>query len=253
MKLSKSGKKFKVLLIDVDGTLIKNTGTSLPSKAVVDAIAKGRDKIQIGLASSRPLYMLREILGMVNLSGPLITLGGAQIFDEQYNLVWEKAFNIKDVVELSKIAIKLKAHMLIENEKIGVGKTELDKIDKVYGIWMHGLSFNTAAEFMERASVIKDISIFKIVSWKESCIDLSICPAQATKQHAVFELAKILKIDSSEIMVVGDGYNDFPLLMGGGFRIAMGNAVDEIKAIADYIAPSVDNDGVADVIKKFIL
>lgn len=54
-------------------------------------------------------------------------------------------------------------------------------------------------------------------------------------------------------MAVGDGYNDYPLLMAAGFKVAMGNAVPEVKAIADYIAPSVDEDGAADVIEKFIL
>lgn len=44
-----------------------------------------------------------------------------------------------------------------------------------------------------------------------------------------------------------------PLLMACGLRVAMGNAVEDLKAIADYIAPPVENDGVADVIEKFIL
>ena len=52
---------------------------------------------------------------------------------------------------------------------------------------------------------------------------------------------------------MGDGYNDFPLLMACGLKIAMGNAVPELKAIADFIAPSVEEDGVATVIEKFIL
>ena len=52
---------------------------------------------------------------------------------------------------------------------------------------------------------------------------------------------------------VGDGYNDFPLLMACGLKVAMGNAVPELKAIADYIAPTVADDGIVDVIKTFVL
>jgi hydroxymethylpyrimidine pyrophosphatase-like HAD family hydrolase len=52
---------------------------------------------------------------------------------------------------------------------------------------------------------------------------------------------------------VGDGYNDFPLLEACGLKVAMGNALEDLKGIADYIAPSVDEDGVANVIEKFIL
>jgi len=50
---------------------------------------------------------------------------------------------------------------------------------------------------------------------------------------------------------VGDSYNDFPLLMACGLKAAMGNSVKEILDIADYVAPSVNDDGLADVIEKF--
>jgi len=62
-----------------------------------------------------------------------------------------------------------------------------------------------------------------------------------------------LKISREEIIGIGDHYNDFPLLMACGLKVAMGNAVDDLKAIADYIAPSVEKDGVADVIDRFVL
>ena len=63
----------------------------------------------------------------------------------------------------------------------------------------------------------------------------------------------MLNIKTDEIIGIGDGYNDFPLLMACGLKVAMGNAVEELKAIADYIAPSVEEDGVVDVINKFVV
>jgi hydroxymethylpyrimidine pyrophosphatase-like HAD family hydrolase len=77
--------------------------------------------------------------------------------------------------------------------------------------------------------------------------------SKATKQFGIYEVAKLLKIETHEIIGVGDGYNDFPLLMACGLKVAMGNAVPELKAIADFIAPSVQEDGLATVIEKFIL
>ena len=44
-----------------------------------------------------------------------------------------------------------------------------------------------------------------------------------------------------------------PLLMACGLKIAMGNAYEELKSIADYVAPPIEEDGVADAIEKFIL
>ena len=65
--------------------------------------------------------------------------------------------------------------------------------------------------------------------------------------------ATFVRIEQYEIIGVGDGYNDFPLLMACGLKVAMGNATEDLKEIADYIAPTVDEDGVADVIEKFVL
>lgn len=64
-------------------------------------------------------------------------------------------------------------------------------------------------------------------------------------------MARILGTQTTEIVGVGDSYNGIPLLQGCGLKIAMGNAVEELKVEADYIAPSVDNDGLVDVIEKY--
>lgn len=47
--------------------------------------------------------------------------------------------------------------------------------------------------------------------------------------------------------------NDLPLFEASGFKVAMGNACPELKAVADYIAPSVTEDGLAHVVDRYIL
>jgi hydroxymethylpyrimidine pyrophosphatase-like HAD family hydrolase len=55
------------------------------------------------------------------------------------------------------------------------------------------------------------------------------------------------------MIAAGDSYNDLPLLEVCGLRIVMGDAPDELKAIADYVAPSIDEDGLAVAIEEFVL
>ena len=52
---------------------------------------------------------------------------------------------------------------------------------------------------------------------------------------------------------VGDSYNDLPLLNVCGLRIAMGDAPEELKAIAHYVAPSAEEDGLAVAIEEYLL
>jgi hypothetical protein len=74
-----------------------------------------------------------------------------------------------------------------------------------------------------------------------------------SKGRALEALASYLGISLAEVMAIGDGINDIPLLSVAGLAIAMGNAPDEVKAVADYITLDVDHSGVAAAIEKFLL
>ena len=67
----------------------------------------------------------------------------------------------------------------------------------------------------------------------------------ATKSKALAELARIWDIAQSEIVAFGDDLNDIDMLAYTGVGVAVGNALDEVKAAADYICDTNDNDGVA--------
>ena len=74
------------------------------------------------------------------------------------------------------------------------------------------------------------------------------------KGTAVRYLAEeILGLQASNVMTVGDNFNDLEMLEYAGFGIAMGNAPPEVKAIAHWVAPTVEEDGVVAAIEKFIL
>jgi hydroxymethylpyrimidine pyrophosphatase-like HAD family hydrolase len=62
---------------------------------------------------------------------------------------------------------------------------------------------------------------------------------------------KIMKLKPEEVVGVGDGYNDYPLLTACGVKVAMGDAPDELKEIADFIVPPQSEHGVLQVIEKY--
>ena len=77
--------------------------------------------------------------------------------------------------------------------------------------------------------------------------------SDVSKGNAVKFISERLGILPSEIITIGDQRNDIPMLKFAGLGVAMGNAIDEVKAAADYITLSNDEDGVVDVVEKFIL
>jgi hydroxymethylpyrimidine pyrophosphatase-like HAD family hydrolase len=74
------------------------------------------------------------------------------------------------------------------------------------------------------------------------------------KGNAVRYLAEeMLGLESHNVMTIGDNFNDVEMLDYAGISVAMGNAPTEVQAIADWVAPSVELDGAAVAIKKFLL
>jgi len=76
---------------------------------------------------------------------------------------------------------------------------------------------------------------------------------EATKFNGVLAVAREFNIAESEIIAFGDDVNDKDLLLNAGLGVAMGNSVEEIKLIADYICDTNDNDGVAKWLNENIL
>lgn len=251
---TKQKKKYKALIVDVDGTLIPNKRDGMPSKRVTHAIAKASKILHVGVATSRPYFILSHIFDHLKLSGPSIIVGGAQIIDTtSKKIIFEQQLLIQDVLEISKHAEALSIPIYIPGNTKEEMLSKKNIHQKTTQLWTQGFQLEEADKFINELSHISTVSIHKMPSWKNGKTDVSITHASATKQHAIVHIAKLLNIETHDIIGVGDGYNDFPLLMACGLKIAMGNAVEDLKAIADYIAPSVEEDGVADVIEKFVL
>ena len=258
MKLSTSNssrKKYKALMLDVDGTTIENRSDAMPSKKVKDAIEKANKVIKVGLATSRPFWHVHHIIEDLKINAPCIIAGGGQIFDPQKNkIIWEKLINTNDIIPIFKIAKQFNIEIFNDGKQNNIKKHSEDyRKSGPIQFWIPGLSVNIAEQFINEFSNISTIAVLKIPSWKPNVVDIIISHALATKQHGIIEVAKLLNISTKDIIAIGDGYNDFPLLMACGLKIAMGNANEELKKIADFIAPSVEEDGIVTVIEKFIL
>ena len=78
-------------------------------------------------------------------------------------------------------------------------------------------------------------------------------PIEKTKGKALEKLAYHLGFSLAEVVAVGDGSNDISLLSTAGLGIAMGNAHEEVKKVADHITLNVEEHGLAAAIKRFLV
>ena len=89
--------------------------------------------------------------------------------------------------------------------------------------------------------------------YRSEAFFLEILPKGVDKATAIEKLLLMLRCTREELICFGDGYNDMTMLEYAGMGVAMGNAKDEVKAVADYITSGNDEDGIVEVIDKFVL
>ena len=80
-----------------------------------------------------------------------------------------------------------------------------------------------------------------------------VLPLGASKGSGLAWLLNHMDISAENVLAMGDGENDLEMLQMVGVGVAMGNAGPKVKAIADAVVASNDNDGVAEAIRRFVL
>lgn len=245
-------------MLDIDGTITPQDPHGRPTKKVVEAITKAKERAAVCIVTGRPMFWAMPIIKSLSLTSPCIVIGGAQIINPvTKKILWQKMIPQKEAEEIVLLLRELKLPFVWpkKTHKRKVVPRYYVKIptEGIIELGVPNLSDENIKTVTERLEKFKNIAMHRTFGYRNDKDWLQITHAEATKQHAIHYVAKMLRIDTHEIIGVGDGYNDFPLLMACGLKVAMGNAVPELKKIADYIAPSVEDDGVADVIEKFIL
>ncbi|MGX7205890.1 Cof-type HAD-IIB family hydrolase [Enterococcus pingfangensis] len=80
---------------------------------------------------------------------------------------------------------------------------------------------------------------------------VDIVPKNGSKYHGILEFTKVAGIELGEVMAFGDHYNDIEMIQKVGIGVAMGNALPEVKAQADYVTDSNEKDGIYQALKHF--
>lgn len=115
-------------------------------------------------------------------------------------------------------------------------------------VYFLGLIFvpeDEADDVVAAFSHIKGIACTRALAQRQGCNDILITNKTATKEHAIAQLLEILGVNKADTTGIGDGHNDLHLFHAVQHKVAMGNAVQELKDAADLVIDHVKNDGMA--------
>lgn len=258
----------KLIATDIDGTILKYNFEF--NKEVKDCIKKlTEDGIKVVLVTGRMHSATTYIAEELGLSSPTISYQGGLIRYGEETL-YEKHLDPKIAKEIIKWAHKNDVHLnLYMDDKLYVEKDDtvvrrytgersagyivksfdelkLEKINKLLAIdfenpervteWKDYLSEN-----YKTVDVVKSMPYF-----------CEIANPEATKYHAVKFLTEYFGLKQEEVMSIGDQNNDINLLKAGGIKVAMGNATEELKSVADYVTDTVNNNGFISAVERFV-
>lgn len=251
--------KYKLVVADVDGTILPPSELPAlrPSKRLIQTVKKVQERgVVFSIATGRSLTWVTEVIDAFNLTSPIILDNGARIYDSgRRKNIWVSFLEKETAQKVIAILMQNKGLKIIVSDD-GNRLENVDDITKwkITKIIALGVTPQKAQEIVHQLKVLKDLSVTISISGVEAkSQSVHITNYNATKQIAVARIINLLGIKKEETIAIGDSYNDFPLLMAGGLKVAMGNAVSDLKEIADYIAPPYNEDGVVTMLEKFVL
>lgn len=268
--------KYKLLVLDVDGTLLNDAKEI--TKRTLSALLKIQQMgVRVVLASGRPSYGLMKVaktLELGNYGGFILSYNGCQIINAQNGeILFERRINPEMLPYLEKKARKNGFSLFTYHDNLILTNNSddehvLDEAELNDLVVIEEEEFSTAIDFAPCKCMLVSDDEEALVAleehWKKrlsGVLDvfrsepffLEVVPCSVDKANTLGALLEHLGVKREEVMAIGDGTCDVAMLQLAGMGVAMGQAPDSVKACADYITASNEEDGVAAAVEKMIL
>lgn len=250
--------EIKLVVTDIDGTLVP-IGSHEPTPAVQQAMdSLHQAGVVVAAATARPYEAARNLFLGLGFTGPSIFDGGASVRDVQTGeLLWQNWLSVDRLAEIAKVVLPHAASVdfFPTYKMVPPSETGLHEIvEPAPYVWalVEEVAFSGV---LQQLRALPGLNVHPGVGKPDrpGFIDVQITDQSADKFHAVRELRALLNCTKEQTLAIGDSGNDVPLFRNAGIRVAMGNAIDELKAEADYLVASVGNDGWAEAMNSLVL
>ena len=262
----------KLIGVDVDGTLL-NSENKITPRTRDTIIRAGQMGHKIVIVSGRPTSAVKDLakeLEFDKFNGLLANYNGGSITDyssgkvlANHNLERKLALEILDKTRFLNIIIPYKDmilsdkdHKFLEAEEklLGLEAKIVSDIRDKLDFDPNKILFAAEIAKLEESIPFLVENFGNVTSQVRSHRNYyEIMPKGLSKGNSLLEIARLYDIDQSDIIAFGDEMNDFTMIEVAGVGVAMANAVDEIKEIADYVTLSNDEDGIGDYLEKYVL
>lgn len=276
---------FDLVVLDLDGTVQDLFQAGMATPRVRNAIAAVQKAgIPLSVATGRTLDYIRTHSAYLNLTYPVIAAHGGVIGDPQTGKLYAETPMPMAIAQ--EVAAWLDAHDVVTTLYINDddGHTQLyqnkpaaDTAQHAFHDYVFGTPRVLTTHFQALLRSPGARAPLKFLSDNDPATEQDVLPAlrahfgetiYLTRSHprlvegmalgvnkgeALRQLCALLQVDPQRVLAIGDNDNDIPLLQTAGYGVAMGNASPGLKAIADWIAPPIAEDGAAVALEQLLL
>lgn len=260
----------KIVFFDIDGTLTNSN--KVISENTINTLNKLIERnIFIVLCTGRANGFVNKYLKQINISRYSISNNGALIYDNELNkiIISHTLYN-KDLEYLWNYSNDTKTGFIIntvnnkysnkfvrnKEDKVIINKLSDIKEDKVQLI----ISNDDISIMKELELYINNKTNLKVINKSFDYLNeiengyyfFDIVNSNVNKGDAINDTLKILNINKKNSLCFGDSINDIDMFKSVGISVAMGNAIQDLKNIADYITDTNDNDGISKFFDKYL-
>lgn len=244
--------RYKLLALDMDGTLLTEDKRISPENKA--AIREAEDKgITVMFSTGRGIQNVQPYMLELKSNAPMVTVNGSEVWRAPDQLLERHTLKLDDVKRLRELALHYDtwywAYSVegIYNKEKWLSPEEASAMD-----W---LKFGYYTENMESLTAIRrEIEGWQALELTNShpC-NLELNPQGVSKASGLEKVCGLLDITMREVVAMGDSLNDVTMLRAAGLGVAMGNAQDEVKEIADLVTVTNEEHGVARIIREYLL
>jgi hydroxymethylpyrimidine pyrophosphatase-like HAD family hydrolase len=245
----------RLVIFDIDGTALPkhpHRKASRRLRSAVTALVEHGVRVTAATGRSTSSLFSEPAIMYLGLSDPVIVAGGAMIVDPlSRSVIHQVDISPEALATLTTLLDPYSLACWLWNdypEKVfltgGNPKPDLNS-EPIYFLNLTSVPQKLYDKLVGPLSQIPDIQFISSPAITQGHLELHLTGALATKRHAVHVLQERFALDASQTVVIGDGHNDIELFEAGGLRVAMGNAIPELKAQADLIIGDVHEDGLA--------
>ena len=238
--------------LDLDGTVIGPNENISP--AVHEAIVRLAERIHVFIATGREPADVLRYANELGLTAPQLCDGGANILDPVQGVsTWTAPLG---PVNAEAVVTRLRemGSAFVATHAGGTARTFDDVPDwDLIRVSALDLDEDTADALATEFRRNKNMYVIKAVLPYNGLWAVDFTLAGVDKASGIARVGQTLGVNPANMVAVGDSYNDLPMLEACGFSVAMGNAPPEVKDAAEFVAPSVAEDGLSVAIKEYVL